>query len=178
MPVPRSCSVLCYRTHKEVVCAAAPPAVPLLPNGAQAAGELPLAATAIADGTAGEHVVLSPPLRQQPPRAFEDGHNEAAQWRLRRPQLEALAASELVQSALQSTELQNLVRMIDGAVDGEKVAIQALLIASVLELARAEESPLFRNFCQKVLAVVNPDVHAAPALLMPEAVVDTHLTLM
>ncbi|KAL2649544.1 hypothetical protein R1flu_017672 [Riccia fluitans] len=81
---------------------------------------------------------------RQPPRTFEENEDESG-WRLRRAQLEAIASSDDVRRMLRDEELRKILRRIDSSLSPEK------------DLDEAMEGAAFKEFTDKLLAVVNSE---------------------
>lgn len=82
-------------------------------------------------------------LHEQPSRPFEVEDEQG--WRLQRSQFEAIAASDEIRGMLKDPELQLLIRNIDRSSDVQK------------DLNIAMEGELFREFRDKILAILNPE---------------------
>eukprot|EP00250_Pteridium_aquilinum_P008490 c17990_g1_i1 orf=278-694(-) len=80
---------------------------------------------------------------EQPSRPFEADNEKG--WRLERSQFECLAASDELRDMLKNPELQQLIRKIDSSSDVQK------------DLNTAMEGELFRDFRDKILAILNPE---------------------
>ncbi|XP_002971725.2 zinc finger HIT domain-containing protein 3 [Selaginella moellendorffii] len=78
----------------------------------------------------------------QPPRDFENGDESQMATRLRRQQLEAVAASEEIRAMLRNEELQAIVSKIDASATAEK------------DLDTAMNLPDFKGFADKILEVI------------------------
>jgi len=87
---------------------------------------------------------------EEPATVAED---DESNHRLKRSQLEAVAASEEVLKMLRDRELQELISKIDSSSN------------SKAELERAMEGPAFREFTDKLLSIVNPADDAPAAQL-------------
>ncbi|CAM6104423.1 unnamed protein product [Calypogeia fissa] len=83
----------------------------------------------------------------QPPRSFEEDEDESG-WRLRRSQLEALAGSDDIRRMLRDDELRKLIQKVDSSITPEK------------DLDKAMEGPAFKEFTDKILAMINLDEHS------------------
>jgi hypothetical protein len=79
--------------------------------------------------------------------------DDETDFRLKRSQLEAIAASNEVRKMLRDRELQELITKIDSSPN------------SKLELEKAMEGPAFREFTDKLLSIVNPTEDAPAAQL-------------
>ncbi|BBN17952.1 zinc finger HIT domain-containing protein 3 [Marchantia polymorpha subsp. ruderalis] len=111
------CSLACYKTHKVTPCTKPPD---------------PSAASQNED------------VAKQPPRSFEENEDESG-WRLRRAQLEAMAASDDIRRMLRDDELRKLIQKIDSSITPEK------------DLDKAMEGAAFKQFTDKILAVVSSE---------------------
>ncbi|KAL3696880.1 hypothetical protein R1sor_010956 [Riccia sorocarpa] len=110
------CSLSCYKTHKATPCTKSTPHPPTNEDDAA----------------------------QQPPRSFEENEDESG-WRLRRAQLEAIAASDDIRRMLRDEELRKIIQRIDSSVTPEK------------DLDKAMEGEALKQFTEKVLAVINSE---------------------
>lgn len=79
---------------------------------------------------------------EQPASVAEDA--DESNHRLKRTQLEAVAASEEIRKMLRDRDLQELISKIDSSSNPK------------LELEKAMEGPYFREFTDKLLSVINP----------------------
>ncbi|KAJ7539252.1 hypothetical protein O6H91_11G083100 [Diphasiastrum complanatum] len=98
-----------------------------------------------------EPLLPESPKIAQPLRPFEEGDDESG-MRLPRSKLEAVVASDEIRHALKDERLQAIVRRIDSCLSPEK------------DLDDAMQVPEFREFADKILAVIDPERHS-PSLL-------------
>ncbi len=147
----RSCSVACFKQHQAETCKATASASA---NSSAAAGA---AAIAAAPSAATPAVAAAPALPPPTPSV-----SKAATERVSAEDLDRLASTPSILSALNSTELQNILRRIDGGggqagkggreahppSDEQRVA--------ALEKYRAANSD-FEAFVQDVLQVINKE---------------------
>ncbi|KAG0565293.1 hypothetical protein KC19_8G179800 [Ceratodon purpureus] len=108
------CSLGCYKKHKEVPCAKSDA------NGIKAESK----------------------VEEQPAASIAE--DDESNHRLKRSQLEAVAASEELRKMLRDRELQELITKIDSSPNPKS------------ELEKAMEGPAFREFTDKLLSVISP----------------------
>lgn len=96
----------------------------------------------------------------QPSREFEVGDDDRG-WRLQRNQLESIAASDEIRCMLKDPELQKLITKVDNSSVVEQVCLASRLRGKITvenkDLNEAMKAPVFQEFADKILSILNPE---------------------